>query len=131
MDAGKRDGWNISLKAQPANSPDLNVLDLGYFASIQALQQTKQMATIDELIAAVNVSYYEIDRIKLDNVFLTLMTVMEQCLLQRGGNNYSIPHVKKDQRRRNGEALVTLQCSSVAVDTGSLARYLHVLVELL
>jgi hypothetical protein len=30
---------NVSLFDQPANSPDLNVLDLGYFAAIQALQQ--------------------------------------------------------------------------------------------
>jgi hypothetical protein len=29
----------VNLVDQPANSPDLNVLDLGYFAAIQALQQ--------------------------------------------------------------------------------------------
>lgn len=30
-------GWNIRFVVQPSNSPDLNILDLGYFASIQAL----------------------------------------------------------------------------------------------
>ena len=30
-------GWNISIKCQPPNSPDLNVLDLGFFRAIQAL----------------------------------------------------------------------------------------------
>jgi hypothetical protein len=30
---------NVSLFDQPPNSPDLNVLDLGYFAAIQALLQ--------------------------------------------------------------------------------------------
>jgi hypothetical protein len=26
-----RDGWNLKLKCQPPDSPDLNVLDLGFF----------------------------------------------------------------------------------------------------
>ena len=34
----QKDGWNITFQCQPPNSPDLNVLDLGYFNSIQALQ---------------------------------------------------------------------------------------------
>ncbi len=29
--AGKVSGWNIQLEKQPANSPDLNILDLGFF----------------------------------------------------------------------------------------------------
>ncbi|ETI36170.1 hypothetical protein F441_17525 [Phytophthora nicotianae CJ01A1] len=36
--AGTADGWNIRLSYQPANSPDTNTLDLGLFASLQALQ---------------------------------------------------------------------------------------------
>jgi hypothetical protein len=43
---------NVSLFDQPANSPDLNALDLGYFAAIQALQQKQQQRTVDDLIAA-------------------------------------------------------------------------------
>ncbi|CEG36307.1 uncharacterized protein PHALS_02214 [Plasmopara halstedii] len=34
----KKDGFNISLHCQPPNSPDMNVLDLGLFRSIQSLQ---------------------------------------------------------------------------------------------
>lgn len=36
--AGREDGWRIIIDCQPAQSPDLNVLDLGYFNSIQSLQ---------------------------------------------------------------------------------------------
>ncbi|XP_074265511.1 uncharacterized protein LOC141587948 [Silene latifolia] len=36
--AATADGWNIELKNQPPNSPDLNVLDLGFFRAIQSLQ---------------------------------------------------------------------------------------------
>lgn len=34
---GLKDGWNIKLQSQPANSPDFNVLDLGFFNAIQSL----------------------------------------------------------------------------------------------
>jgi hypothetical protein len=30
LEAAKSDGWNIQLVNQPANSPDLNVLGLGF-----------------------------------------------------------------------------------------------------
>ena len=36
--AATADGWNISLYCQPPNSPDTNVLDLGFFGAIQSLQ---------------------------------------------------------------------------------------------
>lgn len=32
------DGWDIRLVNQPPNSPDTNILDLGFFNSIQSLQ---------------------------------------------------------------------------------------------
>ncbi|KAG3094513.1 hypothetical protein PC121_g2980 [Phytophthora cactorum] len=39
--AGSIGGWTIQMRCQPPRSPDLNVLDLGYFSSIQALQYRK------------------------------------------------------------------------------------------
>jgi hypothetical protein len=50
----------VNLVDQPANSPDLNVLDLGYFASIQALQQKQQQRTVGDLIAAVDYSLFSL-----------------------------------------------------------------------
>lgn len=128
--AGKLDGWDISLVAQPPNSPDLNVLDLGYFASLQALQQTKKMSSIEEVICAVEESYHELDVVSLDNIFVTLMGVMERCLLDKGGNNYYVPHLKKQQRRKKGDKLVNLECSSEAFSCGVLARHLETLREI-
>jgi len=37
VEAAQADGWDIRLTCQPPNSPDLNVLDLGFFAAIEAL----------------------------------------------------------------------------------------------
>ena len=40
------DGWDIRLMCQPANSPNTNVLDLGFFAAIHALFQRSGMPKI-------------------------------------------------------------------------------------
>lgn len=128
--AGKQDGWDISLVAQSPNSANLNVLDLGYFASLQTLQQTKKMTSIKDVICAVEQSYNGLDIVALDNVFVTLMGVMEQCLLNSGGNEFSVPHFKKQQRRKKEYKLVTLECSSEALSCGVLARYLETLGEI-
>ena len=44
-------GWNISVRTQsPRNSPNLNVLELGFFNLIQSLQYKKCSNDIDHLI---------------------------------------------------------------------------------
>ncbi|ETV79241.1 hypothetical protein H257_07306 [Aphanomyces astaci] len=48
------DGWSMSLKCQAPNSPDLNVLDLGFFRAIQSLQQTHHSNTYQEIVDATN-----------------------------------------------------------------------------
>jgi len=50
----KHDGFDIRLICQPANSPDFNVLDLGFFRAIQAIQYKKNAKTLKELIPAVH-----------------------------------------------------------------------------
>jgi hypothetical protein len=37
-EATKHEGFDIKLICQPPNSPDFDVLDLGFFASIQSIQ---------------------------------------------------------------------------------------------
>jgi hypothetical protein len=55
-----RDGWNLKLKCQPPDSPDLNVLDLGFFNVIQSLQHQTYTRTVQELILAVETSFKQI-----------------------------------------------------------------------
>ena len=49
----KRDGFDIRLISQPPNSPDFNILDLGFFRAIQAIQYKKNAKTIQDLVLAV------------------------------------------------------------------------------
>ena len=72
-------GMNIELICQPPNSPDLNVLDLGFFNAIQGLQNKASPKNIDELVMAVEESFKHLHWKKLNNVFLTLQKVMEAC----------------------------------------------------
>ena len=79
--AGMEGGWSIQLKNQPPNSPDLNILDLDFFNTIQSLQYEKAPRGIDELIAAVVDSFHDVTSEKLDNNFLTLQKVVE-CIME-------------------------------------------------
>ena len=50
---GAADGSNIRLLNQPLNSPDTNILDVGFFNSIQSLQDMITFNTADELFEEV------------------------------------------------------------------------------
>ncbi|VFQ99024.1 unnamed protein product [Cuscuta campestris] len=101
--AAAEDGdWNIELKFQPPNSPDLNVLDLGFFRSIDSIQDQSVPRNLSELINAVTTAFQDIPHEKLNNVFLTLQGVMGEVLKNRGGNNFKIPHIGKAMLAREG-----------------------------
>jgi hypothetical protein len=51
-ECAKQLGFDIRLLMQPANSPDFNVLDLGFFQAIQAIQYKKNAKTLKDLIPA-------------------------------------------------------------------------------
>jgi hypothetical protein len=51
--AAKLGGFDIRLICQPPNSPDFNILDLGFFRAIQAIQYKKEAKTIEALVLAV------------------------------------------------------------------------------
>ncbi|GJN24769.1 hypothetical protein PR202_gb12531 [Eleusine coracana subsp. coracana] len=52
-EAAQQGGWDIRLKCQPSNSPDLNILDLGFFRTIQAIQYKKSAKKVEELVPIV------------------------------------------------------------------------------
>lgn len=52
-EAAKQEGFDIRLICQPPNSPDFNILDLGFFRAIQAIQYKKNAKTIKDLVPAV------------------------------------------------------------------------------
>lgn len=108
---GFRDGWKITLKPQPANSPDFNILDLGFFNSIQSLQHEAAPNTINELIAEVENAFNKESPVTSDYVFLSYQKAMESAMKVNGSNKYKLEHMGKDTLRRNGLLPVSVKCT--------------------
>ena len=80
---------------QPANSPDLNTLDLAFFRAIQSLQYQKPAKNLDEMIEIVHEAYADLPLGICKNVWTAARLVMNQVLLCNGGTDYKLPHVGK------------------------------------
>ncbi|ETV78807.1 hypothetical protein H257_07636 [Aphanomyces astaci] len=108
--ASRKNGWNIQLVAQPAMSPNFNVLDLGFFNAIQSLQHQTAMRTIDDLIASVQDAYSSLASQVWDKTFMTLQKVMEEAFKLEGDNIYKLPHLKKDLQLKSGTVALRPPC---------------------
>ncbi|XP_074351579.1 uncharacterized protein LOC141690703 [Apium graveolens] len=113
--AVKQDGFDINLVCQPPNSPDLNVLDFGFFRSIQTLQHQEAPKNIDELQAVVEKAFNELSPRCLNNVFLSLKSCMVEIIKSFGDNRYKLPHIGKGHLARVGNLPVTMTCDFVDV----------------
>jgi hypothetical protein len=71
-EAVKKHGFNIRIVCQPANSPDLNILDLGFFNSIQSKQYKLASMTIEELVATADREFKDYSVHQANRIFLTL-----------------------------------------------------------
>lgn len=100
--AASQNGFDIRLMFQPANSPDLNVLDIGFLRSIQTLQDKECTKNVDELIHVVEKSFEEYPASKINRVFLSLQLCMREIMIAGGSNRYKLPHMGKDSLERNG-----------------------------
>jgi hypothetical protein len=100
--AAAQTGLDISIMSQPANSPDMNVLDLGFFASLQSYTDTCSSKNMDELIENVINEYWRYDPFSLRKVFLTLHGCMIEVMKIGGGNRYKVPHIGKDRLQASG-----------------------------
>ncbi|XP_074290579.1 uncharacterized protein LOC141617297 [Silene latifolia] len=100
LEAAASDGFNIKLTQQPANSPDLNILDLGFFRSIQSLQDEHPARSVEELVKSVQDAYEDETVEVLDNVWLSLQACMIDIMKLKGHNNYPLPHLAKATQRR-------------------------------
>ncbi|XP_019196986.1 PREDICTED: uncharacterized protein LOC109191356 isoform X2 [Ipomoea nil] len=95
---------------KPPNSPDMNVLDLGFFRALQSLQHQEAPRNVDELVAATHKAFNEISVESLSNVFLTLQLCMVEVMKKFGGNNYKLPHINKQKLAREGLLPTTISC---------------------
>ncbi|XP_051197028.2 uncharacterized protein [Lolium perenne] len=104
-----RGGWDIRLVNQPPNSPDCNILDLGWFASIQSMFHRKMPKTLPEIIQKVQESVDEYPHQKLNIIWLSHQACMREIIKHKGGQHYPLPHLKKKTLEREGKLPVRLK----------------------
>ena len=90
---------NAGLYTQAANSPDVNLLDLGFFRAIQSFNDMAPKNE-EELIQSVQEAYTNYPRKRLNCTWLTLHSVFNQIILCNGDNDYNIKHLQKTRTNR-------------------------------
>ena len=100
-DALEENGVNAELYTQSANSPDVNLLDLGFFRAIQSFNDAAPRNE-EELIKAVSEAYNNYPKEKINRTWLTLQCCFNQIITHHGDNDYNIDHIPKEKLERNG-----------------------------
>jgi hypothetical protein len=103
MLAARYRGRKIKIVTQPAQSPDLNVLDLGFFNSLAHLTADEHSDSLSELLTAVEECYWSYPTDTLERVWQMQFNVYNSILQARGDNIYKMPHVGTTQLQRKGE----------------------------
>ncbi|KAF0774582.1 hypothetical protein AaE_001718, partial [Aphanomyces astaci] len=111
FDTYKSAGCTFRLEPQPPNSPDFNVLDLGFFAALLSLQHREAARCIDELVDNVENAFKEYPSDRLDCRFMTLQTCLLEAMKVHGDNTYKIPHLSKEKKQRRGMLGRNVCCS--------------------
>ena len=90
----------FELLRQPANSPDTNVLDLGFFRSLQAKYYLNNPKNEMDIIRFVKQTFEEYDPRILNCIWITHQTCLDQIIHHDGDNDYITPHLNKDRLER-------------------------------
>ena len=92
----------VELVTQHAQSPDLNVNDLGFFASLKSRVWGMNASSIDELVQTIFQQYEEYDGATLERVWQSLFKVYNQKIRKMGDNDFSVEHTGVTARQRAG-----------------------------
>ncbi|CAN0013385.1 unnamed protein product [Discosporangium mesarthrocarpum] len=96
-------GNSIILETQPANSPDLNVNDLGFFHSIQQLKEDVGVSSPKDLVEATMEAFDVYPLETLERVWQSLFAVLGEVLGSKGDSSYKLPHLGKEILDRTGK----------------------------
>ena len=94
-------GINATLYTQAVNSPDVNLLDIGFFRAILFFIDAAPKNE-EALIETVSAAYDKYPRHKINRTWLTLQCCFNQIIMHHGDNEYNIDHIGKEQLEQNG-----------------------------
>jgi hypothetical protein len=123
---GREGGWHIEVVTQPAQSPDLNINDLGFFRSMKTRVEALKARnpTLDTMMEGVEQAWEAFDAQTLERIWAHQLECYRRILIQEGGNYYAAPHSDIGKRQLGGlqvldydvdRALVT-QCRNMVND---------------
>jgi hypothetical protein len=102
-------GIDCSLIFQPPQSPDLNICDLSFFASIQSIYyKIPGVNNIISCVQAVAASFEAYEPRNLNRAFLSLFQNYNLLLQHEGSNKYKVPHMGKEQLEPTGNLPTTI-----------------------
>jgi hypothetical protein len=104
----------IVLKTQPAQSPDTNLCDNGFFNALQSGYKKHAPRNARETIHAVFKVWREYPHARINHMWLTLMTNHDQIIKCNGNNTYKIVHMSKEKLDRQGILPTVIQVSGEA-----------------
>ena len=106
----------ILIYTQPANSPDTNINDLGFFRALQSRFHENCPRDEAEIIQYVSRAYDEYDCNRINDIWLTLMAVLNLIIENLGGNNFELPHMNKNALRLQAGLPVSLIVTDQALE---------------
>jgi hypothetical protein len=95
------DGLEIKLSPQPAQSPDLNLNDLGFYSSLDTFIGNNRSFNLLKLWDQISNAFLNYDSTKLTKLVETKRNVVAKVLEHCGDNDYKLPHGKKPPRNRH------------------------------
>jgi len=104
----------IKLVTQPANSPDLNINDLGFFNALQSMCYCTTPTNEVDLIEMVTKTFKECPTNKINRIWLSLQTVFNNLIEDYGGNKYKMTRMGKDKLEHKNRLPVVLEVTPMA-----------------
>ena len=89
-------GINTKLYIQAVNSPDINLLDLGFFGAIQSFNDSTPKDE-EELIELVSMAYNNYPQNMINQTWLTLQCCFNQIIMHTSNNDYNIDHIATEK----------------------------------
>ena len=93
-DTLEENGVNAELYKQAANSPDVNLLDFGFFRAIQSFNDAAPRNE-EELIEAVSEAYDKCPREKIYQTWFTLQCCFNQIITHHDDKDYKLTILRK------------------------------------
>ena len=87
---------------------------MGFFNSIQALQNKNLFHSMEKLIDAVQTAYRDLPSEKINNIFYTLQKVHEQIIIKKGGGDFKSLHMRKERKQLIESGIRNLSLSEEA-----------------